>query len=329
MALPFENADPLGLYRYFPTFVKLRDEEAGTDSNGETILQRITYMLEKEAGAHVEMLRGIIDGIDPDHCDASLLNHLSFILGVPIPGGWGDERKREFLRQLPGLIRIKGTQLHFLKKASFAGYAGIFPVELWKTIPREDRSYERESSPPNVLKAARIDLMSCSASCEQYCEVSCEYAIKVDGNYVPAGIAEGVLEEIGEVLPIHVVLRRDVQVVEPDDGFFPSMATLGCHDCEIYCEASCEAAAQSWPGSYLESNFEDEFTLPKDSYVIDMDCITACESSCQTCCECGQEGTCETLCETACQVVCEAVCQSACMTACQGSCQATCQGTYE
>lgn len=325
MAVPYSDEDPLELYRYFPTFTKRRDELAGVDGAGESILQKITYMLEKESGAHVEMLRKLIVNLDVDNCDVSRIDYLAFIFGIPIPGDWTDEIRRQYLKQLPALIKIKGTHPHFVKQAAFHGRADYWIVELWKRIENEDRSWREQPNPSHQLKAARIDMLSCATSCESVCESICEAGMQLDGDYVAPSIAQQILNELGEVLPVHVVLRRQAQFVEPSDGFYPANDTLGCWTfCESWCENACETDVQDWPGSYVDGEFFDRSPFPQDSYSFETICVTMCESYCQTCCECGQEGTCATLCELTCQVVCETVCQSACMTSCMASCTGGC-----
>jgi hypothetical protein len=335
VAVPYNNEDPLEVYRYFSTFIKRRDELAGVDDAGEAILQKITYMLEKESGAHVEMLRKLIVNLDVDNCDPSRIDYLGFILGIPIPHDWNDETRRQYLRLLPDLIKIKGTHLNFAKQAAFHDHSDVWLVELWKRIENEDRSYREVPNPSHQLKSARVDMLSCATSCESICESICEGGFQVDGDYVPPGTAERILAELGEVLPIHVVLRRQQLMVEPNEAFYPSFDTLGCHtSCESICEDACESDTQVWPGSYTESDFRDLGPIPQDRWAYETICITLCESICQTCCECGQEGTCATVCEVTCQVVCATVCQSTCMASCQtvcqiGACQVTCAATCQ
>jgi hypothetical protein len=329
VAVPYSNEDPLEVYRYFSTFIKSRDELAGVDDAGEAILQKITYMLEKEAGAHVEMLRKLIVNLDVDNCDVSRLDYLAFILGIPIPGDWTDEIRRQYLRQLPDLLKIKGTHLNFAKQAAFHDHSDVWLVELWKRIENEYRSYRREPDATHTLKSARVDMLSCATSCESICESICESGFQLDGDYVQPSAAEQILAELGEVLPVHVVLRRQAEFVEPNEAFYPSYDTLGCWSyCESWCEDACESDTQVWPGSYTESDFRDLGPVPQDRWAYETICITICESICQTCCECGQEGTCATLCEVTCQVLCASVCQSSCMQACQTDCQGvSCQVT--
>lgn len=326
MALPYSDADPLELYRYFPTFMRRRDELAGVDNAGEAVLQKITYMLEKESGAHVEMLRRLLLELDVDNCSASRFNYLGYILGIPIPGDWSDSRRRMYLKQIPDLLKIKGTHLNFARQAAFH-QQDIWLVELWKTEENEYRRYSQTSSSAYNLKSARVDMMSCSSSsCESICESTCEAGFQLGGEYVRPSIAQRLLDQLGEVLPVHVVLRRQAQFVERTDAFYPSYDTLGCFSlCQSICEDTCEAQEQAWPGSYVESDFGESGPMPYDSWAYETLCVTICESECQTCCECGQEGTCETLCEVTCQVVCETVCQSTCMAACQSVCQSACQ----
>jgi len=326
LTVPFNDENPLQLYRYFPTFIKERDELAGVDGAGEAVLQKITYMLEKEAGAHVEMLRKLIVNLDVDNCDPSRFDYLAFILGVPIPRDWTDQIRRQYLRQLPDLIKIKGTHLNFAKQAAFRDRSDYWLVELWKTTEYEDRSYRQKPNPSHQLKSARVDMLVCATSCETVCETVCETGFQLDGDYVPPGTAQNILNELGEVLPIHVLLRRQVRVIEPDDAFYTTRDTLGCWTfCESWCENACETATQPWPGSYAESLFTDRGPAPLDRWSYQTICITMCETYCQSCCECGQEGTCQTVCELTCQVVCATVCQSACMQSCQTTCQTVCQ----
>ena len=126
MALPASDADALELYRYFPSFVKYRDSEAGVDANGEGILQKITYVLEKEAGAHSELIRRLLYNLDPDSCDLQFLDYLAFIFGERVPGDWGDEKRRGFLRQLPDLLKVKGLHLGF--NFTYVNYYVIFKL---------------------------------------------------------------------------------------------------------------------------------------------------------------------------------------------------------
>jgi len=336
LALPYSDADPLELYRYLPTFIRRRDELAGLDNAGEAVLQKLTYMLEKESGAHVEMIRRLIVELDVDNCDPSRFNYLGYILGIPIPGDWTDARRRMYLKQLPNLLKIKGTHLNFSKQAAFH-QQDVWLVELWKTQEREYRYYAQSPFSTYHLKSARVDMLSCATSCESICESICEHGVQLSGDYVRTTVAQRILDQLGEVLPVHVVLRRQTQFVERVDSFYPSYDTLGCISwCQSICEGACTIQAQSWPGSYLESDFDDEAPQVYDSWSYETTCITLCESICQTCCECGQEGTCETLCEVTCQAVCEAVCQSTCMTTCQSirqtclmSCEITCEAVCE
>lgn len=321
MALPYSDEDPLALYKYFPTYVKRRDELAGVDDAGEAVLQKLTYMLEKEAGAHVEMIRRLLYELDVDTCSVSRFNYLAFILGIPVPGDFSDEKRRMYLKQIPDLLKIKGTHLNFAKQAAFHAQ-DVWLVELWKTEENEYRRYSQTSSSTYNLKSARVDMLTCGSSCESICESICESGIQLSGAYVQPSAAERILEDLGEVLPVHVVLRRQAEFVERTDSFYPSYDTLGCSAyCESICTVACEAQEQAWPGSYTESGFGDSGPVPYDSWAYSTLCVTICESTCQTCCECGQEGTCETLCEVTCQVVCETVCQSTCMLACQTGCQ--------
>jgi hypothetical protein len=326
VTVPYSDETPLPLYQYFPGFTKERDTQAGVDAFGEAVLQKVTYMLEKEAGAQSEMLRRLLVDLDVDNCDVSRLDYLAYILGVPIPGDLTDEYRRQYLRQLPDLIKLKGLHQKFIKEAAFRNRKDIWLVELWKTTENEDRNYERSPDAVYRFKAARVDMMSCSGSCESVCESICEEGFQLSGAYVNPSQAQEILNELGEVLPIHVVLRRQAQFIEPNEAFPITQDTLGCWtSCESICENVCETAAQVWPGSYTESNFRDLGPVPSDSWAFETVCINVCESVCQTCCECGQEGTCGTLCELTCQVVCAGVCQNTCMQSCQSACQDYCQ----
>ena len=326
MTVPYNDETPLPLYQYFTGFIKNKDELAGVDGSGEAVLQKLTYMLEKESGAHSEMIRRLLVDLDVDNCDPSRFDYLAYILGVPIPGDLTDEYKRQYLRQLPDLLKVKGLHQYFLKQAAFRNRKDIWLVELWKTEEHEDRSYEQSPDAAHQLKAARIDMMSCSGSCESICESICESGFQLSGAYVNPSQAEQILSELGDVLPIHVVLRRQAQYIEPNEVFPATLDTIGCWtSCESICVTACESGEQTWPGSYVEGNFRDAGPVPSDSWAYETICVNVCESVCQTCCECGQEGTCSTVCELACQVVCASVCQDTCMTSCQSDCQDICQ----
>lgn len=315
-------ADAMELYRYFPTFIKYQDSQAGLDDDGEALLQKITWCLEKESGAHSEMVRQLILNLDRDYCNPRLLNYLAYIFGERIPGSWGDEQRRHFLKALPDLLKIKGEHLGFVRRAAFHDRKDVFLVELFKTQLYEDRAYSMYRGASYPYQSARIDILACISSCESWCETLCE-AGTIEGARLTSTMAEGLLDDLGEVLPVHVLLRKDVRVVEPSYPFFPSYDTLGCVSvCETWCETACETAEESWPGSYVEAALRDRFTMPRDLTSYSTECITACESACQTCCECGAEGTCTVGCEVVCEVVCEDICQGACMMTCQTGCQA-------
>ena len=250
---------------------------------------------------------------------------MAFLLGVPIPGDWTDETRRQYLKQIPALLKIKGTHLHFAKKAAFYDHKDVWLVELWKSVQNEDRFYSQHPSTFYSLKSARVDMLACSGTCESICESICEEGFQTSGEYVQPSAAEAILNELGQVLPVHVLLRRQARYVEPNEFFEQPNETLGCHTvCESICVTACQLSEQAWPGSYVESFLSDAGPSPYDSWAFSTICIRSCESICQTCCECGQEGTCTTVCEVSCQLVCANNCQTNCMQSCQQSCQDDC-----
>lgn len=320
--LPQSDADPLELYRYFPSFVKFRDSEAGTDANGEAILQKITYVLEKEAGAHSEMIRLLLHNLDPDNCALQFLDYLAFILGERIPGSWDDEKRRWFLRQLADLLKLKGLHLGFERRAAFASRHDVHAVELYKATLNETCDYVDEEDGSHPYRAARIDVAEC-AFCETYCQAGCEAGYVQTETMTPAEAKE-LVEDLGEVLPVNVLVREDCATSDPTSVLRDVEDTIGCFaSCEAYCQGTCEYAEEAWPGSEVEGNFVDRLSPVVDTFVVEQECVGRCEVTCQTCCECGWEGApCSTGCETTCQVSCEYTCQTLCMSSCQSGCQA-------
>lgn len=314
MALPAADADALELYRYFPSFVKYRDSEAGVDANGEAILQKITYVLEKESGAHAELIRRLLYNLDPNNCETRFLDYLAFIFGEKIPGDWSDEKRRWFLRQLPDLLKLKGLHLGFERRAAFAGRLDAHAVELFKSIVNETCDYSDERDAGHIYRAARINITGC-LSCQAYCQAGCEEGY-VQVETMPSGEAKELVEELGEVLPVNVLVREDCATWDPSSPMSPLSDTMGC-------SLSCEYSGEAWSGSEIESDWGDKFSPLLDHFLVIQECVSQCEAACQTCCECQDEvSPCATGCEVNCQVSCEYTCQTDCMATCMTGCQA-------
>ena len=317
-------------YQYLPSYVRFRDSRENTDADdGRPVLEKLVELIETETGITSDLITGLITNIDVDTCPLGYIDYLAWLLGEQIPGGWSDTDRREFLRVLADLLKLKGTHQGFEKRAAFAGEKAARLIELFKHELYEQYIYSRTSSSYFPYKSARVDVarVVCDTSCESFCE----YQQELD--YLTPKEGQALIDEIGETLPIHVLVRKLAIPVDISDQFStPADSIAGClMSCQVYCEAGCEEEAQVYGGSECQARIGNSFPTTFDTFLVTTVCVSYCESACQTCCECGEEGTCETVCETTCQVTCEDLCQEACMvqgcqTDCQsGSCQEGCQ----
>lgn len=318
------------LYKYLPSYIRFRDSNENKDpDDGRPVLEKLVELIETEAGVTSDLVTGLIINIDPDTCPLEYIDYLAWLLGEQIPGGWSDIDRREFLRVLADLLKLKGTHQGFEKRAAFAGEKAARLIELFKHELYEQYVYSRTTSDFYPLKSARVDVarVECDTSCESFCE----YQQELD--YLTPQEGQALIDGIGETLPIHVLVRKVAIPVDISDMFStPTDSIGGCFmSCQVYCEMTCEEEAQVYGGSECQAIIANPFPTTFDAFLVTTVCRNSCQAACQSCCECGEEGSCESVCESSCQVVCEGICQDACMvqgcqTDCQaGSCQEQCQ----
>ena len=304
------------LYRYLPTFIRLRDSIAASlVGSSQGVLERIVEVLASlfdETDAFVEALMGIQD---PDTCDSQYFPYISYLLGTLLPAGGSEDEIRFLIKNLASHYKTKGTHPSWQKAWRWQDVTPPQVVELYKSTPNEVGDYEMLPDVNHSLRAARIDFTACAGSCESICESVCESICEQDvevGVPISRNAAENLLKYVDNLRPVNVLLRRDANEYLLSSGYPTASEELG-HYPIPYGEPA------HWEGSYVEADFEDDIETTYDDLEIDVECLGSCETACQGCCEIQCEcATCETRCQTA-------FCESSCTTGCEGHCEYACE----
>jgi len=218
----------------------------------------------------------LLNVIDPDECDLGYLKYIAGLLGESIPPTLGALNQREFLKNLCDYYKIKGTHLNAELRSKVIKGKDIELVELYKTKAYETTEYSNTKDSTYSLKSARIDVIDCSLGCET-----------LDETAMTPSQAEEYLEDIGDILPVHVLVRKDFETQDViDESDFPE-DYIGCISaCETMCEGACETIDETWVGSKVQGNFEDLAPTPSDNLVAIETCVYSCETECEDCCQC-------------------------------------------
>jgi len=328
------------LYKYFPTFIKIRDRLAsGIDDadSRETILAKLVYMLDEMFDDTDAFIQELIKLNDPDVVDQQYFSHVSYLLGTMLPNGSNEEESRFIIKQLVNHYKTSGTHHSWHTAWHWLDQPETKVVELFKRDQQEIANYSTVRSANHPLKSARIQLGVCASTCETVCESVCETTcegIVETGSELPVAEALRRLAYVEYLRPIHVILRQNAEEVLLRSGFPTSQDTIGHYPRQY------NVVPDPWLGSESYGSFQSEFWTAADELEVDVQCVALCEVTCQTCCEAVCEcNPCEVVCQVgdcqlqctegcqgACEFPCEAVCQFAC-TACQaGACTASCAG---
>jgi len=329
------------LYKYWPTFVKLRDRLASgiTDEDSrETVLAKLTYLLDQMFDDTDTFIQTLLKLNDPDQVDQQYFSHVSYLLGMMLPNGINEDETRFIIKHLVDHYKTSGTHPSWHTAWAWQSQPETKVVELFKHDQQEVANYSVNRSVNHPLQSARIQLGVCTSSCESICvntcESVCESIVEV-GTEVDIPDALRRLAYIEYLRPIHVLLRREAEDVALSSTFPNSSDTLGHYPIEYNVEPD------PWRGSEVHATHESEFWTSDDELAVDVQCVALCEVSCQACCEAvcecdpcevtcqvgGCELQCTENCQGNCEFACEGVCQGACAQGCQaGTCTAQCAG---
>lgn len=322
---------PTNLYRYLPTFVRMRDRLASglTDEDTEeAVLEKIVACLAEIFDETDEFIQDLVKLTDADQCDPTYFMHLSYVLGTLFPTGGNEAMVRHLIKNVVSFYKTKGTHHSWGKAWAWLGVERPGVVELYKTTPQETINYSAYESVTHPLRAARIDLTTCQSYCQSYCEAACEAYCEEDVEIGTRLTREEALQRLAYVedyRPIQVLLRLDAEDVQLASQVPQVSDSIGHYPPEY------EPAV--WRGSEVQGDFTDDLVPVQDMLEIDVECVSTCEASCQGCCEvqceCDacetlcQVGSCEQSCTTGCQFHCEFPCEHSCQFACT-ACQASC-----
>jgi len=337
----------MDLYQHLPEILRIRDELArlpGTGSKGP--LGKFIECLELEGVVQENLAVGIVNLIDPDLVDEDYLIYMSLLFGEAVNENWSEFLKREYVKNLIKTIKTKCTTASWHRRSKEVGRGEIHIYELHKSDVEEDFQYSRQPDPSHPYRSARVDIGTCISSCETVCEISCENACEsaLEAAVLSPSQARAVIEDMGDIKPIHVLVRSDggveslsdsadnpteylscgsflevdanrSKVIGTLDDHNPSINEnlIGIQTCNSFCETStCQICCEFC----LESGCATSCQLT---------CQAWCETNCQSTCEVHCESACESQCEDTCQIVCQTTCQLACQNACQMGCQSSCQ----
>lgn len=307
------------LYKYLPSFLRLRDtlysaniRETGT----KPILERLVELVAEEFDETHDFITGIKYLNDPDVVDPQYFMHLSFILGTMIGTQVDETLARWLIKNLVYVYKIKGTQpswrLEWRRQATDPPEI----IELWKTIPNEVGDYTEQQDIDHPLKSARVDFGFCQTSCESFCESSCESFVETPV-LVSREEARRYIAMVEAQRPIHVLLRTQAVILNPNDQYAQSGDTIGPY---------AYASGLLTNGSGVVGYPIDAWGNTLDHVDIQVTCESTCETACQGCCEIQCEcDACESNCQAgSCQLACTATCEFTCEWACECSCQFGC-----
>lgn len=348
---------PTDLYRYLPTFIRIRDRLASglsDDDPDEAVFEKLVSILASMFDETDAFIQTLVELNDPDRVDTQYFSHISYILGTMLPTGGSEKATRFIIKSLVDHYKTGGTHLSWHRAWAWQEIPDSKVTELWKTEQQEVANYAIMQDAGHTLKSARIDLGSCYTSCESTCESTCESDCeeKVEvGQFLSRSEARRRMRFIEYLRPIHVLLRQEAEEVLLTSGWPTSQDSIGHYPMPY------NALPKVWHGSEVYADFRDEFFQTGDELRPEVQCVAACEVSCQSCCEveceCDpcqifcQAGGCELFCTENCQAHCEfaceggcqgacaqgcqagactAQCAGACLGSCQGSCAASCQG---
>lgn len=323
---------PTDLYRYLPTFIRIRDRLASNlsdDDPEEAVFQKLVSILAAIFDETDDFIQALVQFNDPDRVDPIYFSHISYLLGTMLPTGGSEAATRFIIKSLVDHYKTGGTHLSWHRGWSWQDVPDSKITELWKTQQNEIGNYAIVQDVSHTLKSARIDLGSCYTSCESVCESVCESICeqKVEvGQFLTRTEARRRMRFIEYIRPIHVLLRQEAEEVLLQSGWPVSQDTISHYP------AQYNALPPVWLGSEVYAEFADEFPTTGDDLQPEVQCVATCEVSCQSCCEveceCDpcqifcQVGGCELFCTENCQAHCEFACEGGCQGACAQGCQA-------
>ena len=165
------------LYKYFPTFIKMRDSLASNlsmDDPREAVLEKLTYMIEQTFDETDAFIQTLLTLNDPDAVDQQYFSHISYLLGTMLPNGASEEETRFIIQQLVNHYKTSGTHLSWYTAWHWSGEEETKVTELYKRDQQEINNYSITRSANHPLKSARIQLGVCASGCESVCVNTCE-----------------------------------------------------------------------------------------------------------------------------------------------------------
>jgi hypothetical protein len=291
----------LSFYQLLPEIIRTRDRLASglVGEAGEGNLEKLVYMLDQVAQQTVDDNEVLGESIDPDLCIESLFPYMSSILGEAFVDGWSMAKKRNFIRGLGLLYKVKATRRSWKSILNMRGYLDYFPWELWKADLYEKNGNYTLTPAYYSIKSARVDLR------------------QADMSYLSAGRPEW----LESFRPIHVLIRLDQSDTELLDHW-PSVGE------GVDTEYTCGSAPEEEDTSFADEDLVIAETCT--TWSCEIACQLSCTGSCETFCQAGGcEVACQTFCEGTCQTDCMYVCQSGCQESCETDCQASCELTCE
>jgi len=121
------------------------DEGALWDEMGVVpVLKNVFFAIEKEESKDVEFIDKLPDLVDPDKCPADFLNIMARSLGHPLEEGLEEAKKREVIKSVIDLNKIRGRELSWDIFYRMIGWQ-VKAIPLWKKqIFEANEEYSRE-----------------------------------------------------------------------------------------------------------------------------------------------------------------------------------------
>ena len=335
---PSEPLPEIQLYKLLPSIIRLKDSLASAGDEGN--LEKITYALEQEAMRGRDEIAGLTSLVNPDTCPPRYLLYQSLMLGGDMPAGHTVHWRRNYIKSLVKVWKIKGTHPSWRLRITETGH-NANAVELYKDEIYEDDGYFTDPGYYGYYRAARFDLY-------------------VGGVRLSRSESEAILAYLELVRPIHVLLRAFMELWDTTDifpGAFDDNTTYYTQNWEGQVVGQFSESFDAADDASVRITETEPFPCTTKNLEIVTDCVVQCELACQDCCEmiscelyctfacepAGCEGWCENNCQlnceygctagegcqlactAACTYSCTTVCEQACQWGCQDACQAPCQ----
>lgn len=221
-------------------------------------------------------IQGLFDDIDIDTCDISVLRYISGLMGEYPESEWEEQEKRDFVKNLGALIKLKGLHRNVSLRSLIKG-DNVSLTENYKEEINEDRDYSRSETDTYPFLSARVEVLSCNAFCETLAET--------DVNYKTPNHGKTYIEGIGDVLPAHTKVKDTYRKEDLTGSVRTLSGYFACKgSCETVCEDSCEDEDEV--DTVNNAYFEETVSSLSEDFTFSSTCVSNCETVCEDCCEC-------------------------------------------